>query len=459
MTGSSNGSHGNGSNGTTRWSDSELNRLRTQADPTYDQLVEDYRDSHPRLSEVRGDAEPRQVRELVKAMTGELGKAKRNPSGYPADMANPENVSSLLVRDSRPKLPDWASDVAQIERGQDVFRENGIYQVVALFFASLPMAYATEDGAKVLRDVSDLVNEGKEEHLERRVAETGQMLLDVMGMSEDLKPGIRHSLEPGGPGYATALGLRILHACARLLIREQKGSERWQEERFGPPINQELLLATLLDFTVVTWAAMDRMGVGLSREDREAHLYTWSIVGYLMGVEACQDGPLTLDDVDQLKPLLARRHLGKSEDGKRLMSALLIEMEKYMPLGWRKFPRSLVRWLFQNAPGDVKRVPDWLGVGRAAWWAVPLFSWLRAANLQGRKYGPLRWVIRRAGQHILIEYTDRRSQGDAPFRVPGLRVPPQLAEDWRVRKGHIARGVRERRRRVRQTMRRPAQGS
>ena len=97
---------------------------------------------------------------------------------------------------------------ALIERGQQVFADYGLYQAAALFFASLPMAYATLDGAEVLARVSDLATQ----NLTRRVAETGQMLLDVMG----LRGG--HSLEPGAPGYMTAIGLRLMHACVRVLM-------------------------------------------------------------------------------------------------------------------------------------------------------------------------------------------------------------------------------------------------
>ena len=63
------------------------------------------------------------------------------------------------------------------------------------------------------------------------------------------------------------------------------------------------------------------------------------------------------------------RLLGPSEAGQRLMAALLGEMEEFMPLGWRKLPRSVVRWLFQDAPGAVSGVPDMLRVPPAAWWS------------------------------------------------------------------------------------------
>jgi hypothetical protein len=411
---------------TTNWSVA-LEQLRSQADPEIDQLVADYHRRHPELGDVRS---------LVLSMIRELGEAKRSSTGYPTTMAG---LSAELV--SPPDLPPWGRDAARIRRGQAVFADKGLYQSVALFFASLPMAYAAVDGAEILARVSDLATA----NLTRRVAETGQMLIDVMGLRGP------DALEPGGPGYATAIGLRLLHSCVRAIVLDQDSGPPWDTGRFGPPVNQELLLATLLDFTLVTWQAVQRMGLELDRDDREAHVYTWSVVGFLMGLQACQRQPLSLADVDELSTLM-NRHLGSSEAGRRLMKALLDEMEGFMYLGWRKLPRSLVRWLFRDAPDGVDRVPDLLAVPKAAWWAGPLFDSLRETNRRAWLLGPLRplarLVIRKAGRYVLLAFTDRYAMGPAPFRIPD-----ELARRWRVRQGPAARRVRAARRRFRHTMR------
>ena len=334
--------------------------------------------------------------------------------------------------------------------GQHVFADYGLYQASALFFASLPMAYASIDGAAVLARVSDLATH----NLTRRVAETGQMLLDVMGLRGEQSPvpgSAGYPLEPGTAGYATAIGLRLLHACVRVLILDQQGPDRWEAEKYGPPVNQELMLGTLLDFTIVPWAAMARMGVGLSEAERGANLHTWSYIGLLMGVEACRDGPLSLSDVEQISARL-NRLLGASEAGDRLMTALLSEMEEFMPLGWRKLPRSVLHWLFQGAHHPVNQVPDMLHVPPAAWWSGPLLAMLQAAN-QGSPWlgplaGPERALIRKLGRHVLIGYADKYARGPVPFRVPD-----QLARRWRVRISPAGERVRTFRRRVRHTAR------
>lgn len=411
-----------------------LRQLRSQADPEIDELVTRYYEDHPELEDVRS---------LVLRMLAELGEAKRHAAdGGPATTAGEagDRLSALL---DPPPLPPWARDEARIARGQAVFADRGLYQSVALFFASLPMAYASNDGgAAALVRVSDLATD----NLTRRVAETGQMLIDVMGVRGP------DALERGGIGYATAIGLRLLHACVRVILLDPDTDVApWPAREFGPPVNQKLLLATLLDFTLVTWQAMERMGVALDDQDREAHLYTWSIIGFLMGLDACQDGPLTLRDLDELSPLMSR-DVGPTEEGRRLMAALLAEMEEFMYLGWRKLPRSLVHWLFQGAEHGVDLVPEHLGVERPAWWAGPLFGSLASAHRFGWLLGPLRpvarLVIRKAGRYVLVEYADRFADAQRPFHIPD-----ELARSWRIRQGPVARRLRTQRRTARHKLR------
>ena len=414
-----------------RWPQSELDRLRQATDPEIDQVVAAYLREHPELTDAR---------HLVTSMILELSRAKTEPQRFTREAIAQDGTWLTAALTVALAPPRWNPDPGLVRRGQEVFADYGLYQASALFFASLPMAYATIAGAEVLARVSDLATQ----NLTRRVAETGQMLLDVMGLRGD------HGLEPGSTGYATAIGLRLMHACVRILILDDQGSEPSPED-FGPPVNQQLLLGTLLDFTVVTWESLARMGVVLKDADREANLHVWSFVGLLMGVEACRDGPLTLGDVEQISAGMGRL-LGTSEAGDRLMAALLSEMESFMPLGWRKLPRSVVRWLFQDAPAPVNRVPDLLHVPPAPSWSIPLLASLRAANQDSKLLGPLaplaRGLIRKLGRQVVIGYADLYSGGQAPFRVPD-----QLAKSWRIRTTPAARRARGLRRNIRHSVR------
>ncbi|GAA2211847.1 hypothetical protein GCM10009850_073080 [Nonomuraea monospora] len=416
-----------------RWPEERFRQLRQQADPDVDKVVAGYLETRP----------PGQgALELVKAVIAELGAAKREarePSGEPPAAEIFEAIE--FVRE----LPEWGDDRELLARGQAVFADYGLYQSAALFFACLPMAYVEVSSARVLAGVSNLATHS----LTRRVAETGQMLVDVMGLKAT------DSLQPGRPGHTTAIGLRILHSVVRALV-EEKYADRWDTERYGPPVNQELLLATLFDFSVVTWEAMETMGVVLTDEERTANLYTWSVFGHLMGIEVCRDGPLTLDDVPAVSARLGRM-LETSDEGRRLMAMLLTEMEAYMPLGWRKMPRSLVHWIFQHAEHGADRVPELLGVPAPAWWFTGLFAVARSAHRRNRLAGPVRgvvrWLVRKAGRHVVVALIDRHSDGQAAFRIPD-----ELARAWRIKRSAPAVKTRAIRRSVRTTLRAPAQG-
>nr|SAP16342.1 hypothetical protein BN4615_P11005 [Nonomuraea gerenzanensis] len=402
--------------------------MRQHADPAIDKVVAEYLEAQPA---------GRGALDLVKAVISELGQAKREaraPSGEPPASEIFDAIG--FVED----LPEWGDDRELLARGQAVFADYGLYQSVALFFACLPMTYAEVSSAKVLADVSDLATHS----LTRWAGESWQLLIDMMGLK------VVNSLEIGRPGHTTAIGLRILHSFVRALI-EERYADQWDTERYGPPVNQELLLATLFDFSVGTWEAMETMGVVLSEEERAANLYTWSIFGNLMGVEVCRDGPLTLDDVEPISARLGRLY-DSSDEGRRLMARLLEEVEEFMPLGWRKMPRSLVHWIFHDAAHGANRVPKLLAVPMPAWWFTALFTVARRGHRHARLTrvvdGLLRWLARRVGRQIAIALADRQSQEQA-----ALKIPAELAHAWSIKQSKPAMKTREVRRNVRRRVR------
>jgi hypothetical protein len=275
------------------------------------------------------------------------------------------------------------------------------------------------------------------------------MLVDVMALRGP------DTLRPGGPGHTSAVGLRVLHSFVRALVRERQRAGEWDQDwddvRHGAPVNQELLLATLIDFSGVTWKAMERFGVELTGPEKDANLYTWSVFGHLMGVASCREKPLELSDATQIMAYFSST-LGSSEDGRRLMGALLAEMESFMPLGWRKLPRSLVRWIFRDWGDGVERVPDLLGVPKPAWWSVPLFGLARFARRHERfpdlVCPVVRLLTRKAGRCAIVWFTGHFSGGSAPFQIP-----PDLARSWRLPRSPAAKRVARVRRRARRAVR------
>ena len=149
-------------------------------------------------------------------------------------------------------LPPWA-DVAVLRRGQEIFRVFGVHIASALFCASLPMSYAAVDGSQVLTRTMELVSNTR-----RRLAQTGEMLLDVMGANDDRRRAPVRARNPRVRRTARRAAVPrrgAAHAAAATPSTSARNS--------GEPINQEDLLGTLTVFTVVVVEALERFGVHL----------------------------------------------------------------------------------------------------------------------------------------------------------------------------------------------------
>ena len=155
-----------------------LDALKGLADPDVDPLIESLRE----------DAQLNEPGPLMRAAVDAL-------EGIDTPLSTRASACS------RQRSPIGAATERGSSRGQKVFNDHALAFAAALFFASLPIAYATPEGARVLKRTSQLAGR----NLTRRIAHTGQMLLDVTS-----EPS---SLERGGQGYMTAIGLRVLHSC------------------------------------------------------------------------------------------------------------------------------------------------------------------------------------------------------------------------------------------------------
>jgi hypothetical protein len=305
----------------------------------------------------------------------------------------------------------------------------------------LPTAYAATKGVEVLSLTSDLATH----NITRRIAETGQMLIDVM----DLGRADPQTLLPGGRGYASARGVRLLHAVIRHSILNsghvQPTSDetvplRWSDD-WGCPINQEDLLGTLMSFTTVVFSALGRLGVPVDPADADAYLHTWNVIGSLLGIDSTRL-PIERPEAERLSLLIFQRQHQRSEAGIRLMSALMEEMELSMPWGLRKLPRTLVRHLLADEVADMLMVP------RAAWWRPLLDEATLASRTIARLPGG-RAVVRAPsmllGRSMIRRYVDEGEHG----KRPPYRVDPKVLEELRIGTSPI----RRRARRVRRTLR------
>jgi hypothetical protein len=105
----------------------------------------------------------------------------------------------------------------------------------------------------------------------RRLFETTQMILDAM---TDMTPST-------GIGFRSVLKVRMLHSHVRLRLLQ---SPKYNTQKYGIPINQEDLLATLGAFSVACIWSMERMKIHISPQDKEAYIAAWRTIGYYMGI-------------------------------------------------------------------------------------------------------------------------------------------------------------------------------
>lgn len=153
-----------------------------------------------------------------------------------------------------------------------------------------------------------------------------------------------------GKGYLSAKKVRFLHASMRYMLTSpadfrpfgnpqapasmpealsQRG-QAWDAEKLGVPVNQEDLAYTLLTFGYLIPRGLAEWGVPLTREQKEAFLHLWKVVGHVMGV----DDELLTDDWDKAEKLfgfIQKRQAGQSSEGTVLTEALMQFFADYLP--------------------------------------------------------------------------------------------------------------------------------
>lgn len=366
------------------------------------------------LLELRADGDPAADQLLSEAVkqsgrtAAEILAGLRKPS---ADM--PSWLHNLLDgwAQQGPGLPSW-SDAALLTAGQRFFDDYDLAICTALFTASLPSAYAGAQGVGVLARVSQLAEPGT---VARRIAETGQMLLDIT------QPG---ALEPGGAGYRRVVQVRLLHASVRAVLLGSDAPGGTWPAAAGIPVNQQDLLATLTTFTVIVFRALNRMGTQVSLADQEAYLHLWTVVGELLGISEATRIRKP-QDAQSLTTSLQGSLQAPSANGAFLMSVLLDEMEFAMPLGWLRIPRTLVRFLI----GD--RVADMLAVPSAAWWS-PALAASAALSRRANRYPAVRRIgllpAQLVGRRMIELWIDENQRGE---RGP-LSVTAEQRRRWHI---------------------------
>ncbi|MFC3997290.1 oxygenase MpaB family protein [Nocardiopsis sediminis] len=178
----------------------------------------------------------------------------------------PPAVAALLAESERSIA---GADPGLLERG-DVpsITVDPFWSRIGFALASLVHTYSAPGIARVLTGTGRLTGGAAA----RRLGETG------LWRANAVAPG---GLLRGAPGYQDSVQVRLLHA--RVRARALEGG--WDTGAWGVPINQVDTARTWLDFTVVPFRALERVGIHLSEEEERDLYRYWHHVAALIGVD------------------------------------------------------------------------------------------------------------------------------------------------------------------------------
>lgn len=373
------------------WTDIFLDEKRRQADPLADEAM-------ARIIADRGPGEARRLFDLlIRRIEMPLSEL-------------PPVIGDFLAATNR--LPDWA-DKSKIELAQRLFLDHGPKFLLFQYCKSLPLLYTDWRGAKVLVRTGRLSHAGEDRKIfARRIAETGQFLIEVMS---------REALIPGGTGIQTIQKIRLIHAAIRHFVQENE----WDHAAWGRPINQEDMALTLLTFSQTNLEALEDLGIRESAEKQEAFIHTWNAIGTLLGVDPQLLAP-GYEPARQLLRIILGRVSGPSEEGKVLARALDSFLAEHLPLGEGIQPSILI----QHFIGPERT--QMLGLAPPpGCWTVWLPKVMQAYFAVGEKLedsiqGPLRPFLAILSHKITLSMVDYFDQ----YKGRHFTIPRYMLEKW-----------------------------
>lgn len=197
-------------------------------------------------------------------------------------------------------------EIGYLEKGSLIFEKHGPWITFALGVRSLLKQYAHTKAIEVLRLTTLLVK-----HVNRRILETMQFVLDVMSIGWDTtsSDGTK-KLNLDHPGLMSIKKLRLLHAMIRYRLQHKMYDTSlgdYDIEHFGFPINQEDMVFAIHTFSLEIIEGLREMRVSISDEDAENYFQCWKIIGRGLGIRRELE-PENYADAMALQDLIYKRH-------------------------------------------------------------------------------------------------------------------------------------------------------
>jgi ER-bound oxygenase mpaB/B'/Rubber oxygenase, catalytic domain len=222
---------------------------------------------------------------------------------------------------------------------------------------SIILGYTSPGGNKPLVFSGQLTGQAS-----RRLNETSRFVQAVC------RPG---GMRRFADGFKITVKVRLMHAEVRRMIRR---SGRWDEARWGAPINQHDMAATTLLFSVVVLDGLRLLGLDVSLEESEHYTQLWRYVGRVIGCDPDLT-PGSEIEARQLGELIAATQGPPDDDSRALTYALL-----HAGLSVAKTPRERRKGRFECELGQ-GLVYGLLGDSMAEALGVPLTRWRHTVSV------------------------------------------------------------------------------
>jgi hypothetical protein len=220
-------------------------------------------------------------------------------------------------------------DLARVDRGERVWMRHAFPAALVLLAKALPEGYAAPSFGEILHLTHDL-----ERHPYRRLLGVMQMVVNVCNAG---------GFEEGGKAVVSAQKMRLLHAAIRTHIVPRSLPD-YDPARFGPPVNFEDMLATVMGFSYLVVDGLSVLGTPLADDETEDLYYVWRVFAQVVGLhppgqpESDAWVPGSVAEAAEFYQSYARRHyVGPEENPKGVVLARdnLEMLKDLLPRSWR----------------------------------------------------------------------------------------------------------------------------
>lgn len=292
----------------TRWSDDAfLDSIRRETDSRANDCVR-------RLVEEKG----------IEGSKALFQHASSNDPTLPPDA--PEALKEFFATTA--SLPPGV-DLDRLDRGENVWMKHAFPAALVLLAKALPEGYSAPSFGEILHLTHDL-----ERHPYRRLLGVLQMVVNVSTAG---------GFQEGGRAVVTAQKMRLLHAAIRVHI-VPKYMPGYDEKKFGPPMNFEDMLATVMGFSYLVIDGLRILGTPLGDDEAEDLYYVWRVFSQIVGIhpagqpESDAYVPGNVAEAAEFYTSYKRRHyVGPDQNPKGVVLAHdnLKMLRDMLPRSWR----------------------------------------------------------------------------------------------------------------------------